>query len=136
MAAGTHFSKIQARVPLPRLFLQILPKRWEPAKKALLRTKGRSTPPERSTSPSAVAMCCVGTREKRDSEEQEPGVTGASSRPSVPPLPVPYHVEAIDVVQVSVLPAPIMLGILEHGDLRAIEHGRFVHVIPDIEVGR
>ena len=43
--------------------LQVLPKRWEPAKKALLRTKGRSRPPERSTSPSAVAMCWVETEE-------------------------------------------------------------------------
>ena len=47
---------------------------------------------------------------------------------------VPYHVEAIDVMHVSVLPAPIVLGILEHGDLRTIEHRWFVHVIPDIEV--
>lgn len=92
-------------------------------------------PPERSTSPSAVAMCCVGTG-KKGSEEQKPAVIGASSRSLVSPLSVPYHVEAIDVMHVSVLPAPIMLGILEHGDLRTIEHGRFIHVIPDIEVGR
>ena len=48
---------------------------------------------------------------------------------------VPYHVEAIDVMHISVLPAPIVLGILEHGDLRTVEHRWFIHVIPDIEVG-
>lgn len=59
----------------------------------------------------------------------------ASSPARSPASPASYHVEAIDVVHVSVLPAAVMLGILEHGDLRAIEHRRFIHVIPDIEVG-
>lgn len=38
-------------------------------------------------------------------------------------------------MHIPVLPAPIMLGILEHGDLRTIEYRWFVHVIPDKEVG-
>jgi hypothetical protein len=51
------------------------------------------------------------------------------------PLSVPYHIEAIDVMDIPVLPAPIMLGILEHGDFRTIEYRWFIHVIPDIEIG-
>lgn len=51
------------------------------------------------------------------------------------PCSASYHVEAIDVMDVSVLPAPIMLGILKHSNLRTIEHRWFIHVIPDIEVG-
>lgn len=59
----------------------------------------------------------------------------ASSPALSSPHSASYHVEAIDVMHVSVLPAPIMLGILEHGNLRTIEYRWFVHVIPDIEVG-
>lgn len=51
--------------------LQVLPKRWEPAKKALLRTKGRSMPPERCISPSAVAMCWVERGERGRERERE-----------------------------------------------------------------
>lgn len=46
----------------------------------------------------------------------------------------PHHIEAVNVVDVPVLPAPVVPGVLEHGDLRAIEHRRFIHVVPDKEV--
>lgn len=42
-----------------------------------------------------------------------------------------YHIEAIKVVNVSVLP-DTMKCIFVHGDLRPIKHRRLVHVIPDV----
>ena len=74
--------------PSAKSLLQILPKRWEPAKKALLRTKGRSMPLERSTRPSAVAMCCMGTGKRGGKEQSQlPSVPVLGARPLLTPLP-------------------------------------------------
>ena len=43
------------------------------------------------------------------------------------------HIEAVEVVEVAVLPGAVH-SVLVHGDLRAIEDGRFVHVVPGVQV--
>lgn len=44
-----------------------------------------------------------------------------------------HHIEAIEVVQVAVLPGT-MHCILVHGDLWAVEDRRLIHVVPCVEV--
>ena len=80
---------------------------------------------------------CAGWRQKRTGGEEQKACRHLVRvpRPSGPPHSASYHIEAIDVMHVSVLPAPIMLRIFEHGNLRTIEHRWFIHIIPDIEVG-
>lgn len=89
-------------------------------------------PPERSTRPSAAAMCCMGTGKSGGKGQNQ-----LASEPVLGPrsLLSPYHVEAIDVMHVLGAPSPHSAGHPEHGDLRTVEHRRLVHVIPDIEVG-
>lgn len=44
-----------------------------------------------------------------------------------------HHIEAIDVVHVTVLPGA-MHGVLVHSDLWPIEDRRLIHVIPGVQV--
>lgn len=45
-------------------------------------------------------------------------------------IPTTHLVEAVQVVQLPVLPAPMMHCVLRHRLLRPVEHRRFVHIVP------
>lgn len=86
----------------------------------------------------SVVPCPHGSKALGTSEEGPGQDKGAFHAPRALSQPISsrhVHIKAIDVMHIPVLPAPIMLGILEHGDLRTIEYRWFVHVIPDKEVG-
>lgn len=44
-----------------------------------------------------------------------------------------HHIEAIEVVEVSMFPVAVY-RVFVHGDLRAVEHGRLVHIVPRVQV--
>lgn len=48
-------------------------------------------------------------------------------------LSLTYEHHSVDIVDVPVLPSPMMDIVPRHRNLRAVKYGRFVHVVPDVE---
>lgn len=47
---------------------------------------------------------------------------------------IPYHQHSVKIMHIPVLPASNVLCVLVHGDFWSIEHGRFIHVVPDKQI--
>lgn len=63
-------------------------------------------------------------------EKQKASVTVSVRQTCCSNADVPDLMEPVQVVQLPVLPAPIMHYVFGHGLLRPAEHGRLVHVVP------
>lgn len=48
----------------------------------------------------------------------------------------PYHIKSVQVVYISVFSPSIMLYVLVEGYFRSVEHGRLIHVVPDVQIWR
>lgn len=45
-----------------------------------------------------------------------------------------HHIEAVEVVNISVLPAVRVHRIFMHRNLGAVEHARLIHVVPSVNI--
>mmetsp|Transcript_7042 Transcript_7042/g.21465 ORF Transcript_7042/g.21465 Transcript_7042/m.21465 type:complete len:230 (-) Transcript_7042:1328-2017(-) len=70
----------------------------------------------------------------KEASAQDEGPDPVFSRPSKALKCCPVDVVSVRVVQVAMLPAALVLQVLGHGELRAIEDGGLVHVVPGVQV--